>query len=119
MSSTRNNNTPGDYALQQWSLTQQFQNALYPNAANGQAFTRNLAGNGLLVGRMAGRDLANNSCDIESELFGIGSTNLVQPLAKVQPDFIPLKSLNVFEKPGVYMPKDLFVEANQRALPLN
>jgi hypothetical protein len=119
MSSTRNINTPGNYSLEQWSLTKQFQNTLYENAPNGQAYTRNLAGDGLLVGRMANRDLASNSTDIESDLWGVGSTNLVQPLAKVQPEFIPLKSLNVFVKPGVYMPKDLFVEANQRALPLN
>lgn len=119
MSSTRSKNTPGNYSLEQWSLTKQFQTALYENNPNGQAYTRTLAGNGLLVGRMANSDLATNAVDIETDLLGIGSTNLVQPLAKVQPDLLPLKSLDLFRTPELYMPKDLFVEANQRAMPLN
>jgi len=119
MSSTRNKNTPGDYGLEQWSYMSQLRNTLYPHASSGQPYTRNFAGDGLLMGRMAIRDLATNYTDIESDLCGIGSTNLVQPLAKVVPELTPLKSLNVFSKPGLYMPKDIFVEANQRAMPFN
>jgi hypothetical protein len=119
MTSTRSKNTPGNYSAEQWSITQQFENSLYQNAPNGQAHTRNLPGQGLLAGKMANRDLALNYCDIESDLYGIGSTNLVQPLAKVNPEILFIPSLNLYQKTPLQMPKDLFVEANQRPMPLN
>jgi hypothetical protein len=119
MASTRNLNTPGDYALEQSTYTQQFAHTLYEHSSNGQAYTRNFPGNGLLPGGLSRNDLATNSCDIESELFGIGSTNLVQPLAKVEPKLIPLQSLNLYQKPVLYIPKDLFIEPNQRDLGIN
>jgi len=79
----------------------------------------NLAGNGLLMGRMAGRDLAKNDCDIESFLFGIGSTNLVDPLPPVVPHINRIPTLDILRKTPMVLPPILSIEPGQRYLYLN
>ena len=119
MSSTRNKNTPGNYAMEKWSDTKQHEEKIYIHAAQGQAISTQLPGNGLLSGRIAGRDLASNSCDIESALFGIGSTNLENPLPKVNPEINYLLSLNVMRKIPMVRPLQYENEPNQRPMYLN
>ena len=63
---------------------------------------------------MASEQLSNNSCDIESQLFGIGSTNLVTPLQPVVPEIKPLQSLAIMNKTPVIIPGDLVVQGEQR-----
>jgi hypothetical protein len=119
MASTRNKNTPGDYALEKHSINKQFDERMYIHQSQGQAKQINLPGNGLLTGRFAARDLAKNGCDIESYLFGIGSTNLETPLAPVKPELNTIKSINVMEKTPMIMPKPFSMEPNQRPMYLN
>lgn len=119
MASTRNNNTPGNYEQQQIGITKQYDSRMYIHSSNGQASSCNFAGDGLVHGRMAARDLASNSCDIESFLFGIGSTNLVNPLPPVVPEIHSLKSLHVIDRIPMALPRDLQVEAKQRPYFLN
>ena len=119
MSSTRNKNTPGNYALEKQSIQKQFIENMYVHQSQGQAKQTNLPGNGLLSGRYAGRDLAKNDCDIESFLFGIGSSNLENPLPIVTPQLNTLHSLNVIEKIPMQMPSGLQIERNQRPMYLN
>lgn len=119
MASTRNKNTPGDYALEQWSKNRQFQTKVYTHGAQGKSQVQMYAGNGLINGRIHARDLAKNDCDIESFLFGIGSTNLVNPLPPVKPDINVLQSLNVVDKKPMIIPENLIVEPDQRPLYLN
>ena len=76
-------------------------------------------GNGLVGMKTAGLNLASNSADIESQLFGIGSTNLVEPRAPVAPNVYQLESLNVAYKAPVIVPEEFRPVANQRAMPLN
>jgi len=116
MASTRNLNTPGDYELEQWSINRQYDAQTYTYAANGRPHLNYLAGKGLLMGAMPSRQLADNYCDIESYLRGIGSTNLVKPLAPVVPELNSLKSLNIIETPKLQIPTPLFVEPGQRPL---
>jgi hypothetical protein len=119
MASTRNKNTPGNYALEQWSLEKQFQSKTYIHGAQGRPIEPLYAGNGLKGGRIVARDLAKNDCDIESFLFGIGSTNLVTPLAPVQPELNDLKTLDIIQKKPMYVPEPLIVEPHQRHFYLN
>jgi hypothetical protein len=119
MSFTRSKNDRGNYDLESRGVVMQAQNLMFENSPNGQAFTRNLAGDGLLFGKIPGRDLAFNSCDIESELYGIGANNMIKPLVKVEPQPIPLKSLNIYKKQELQLPSDLILEKNQRQLPFN
>lgn len=118
MASTRNKNTPGNFELEQKSINQHKEWLLYENGASGKTQNTYLAGNGLLVGRYGPEQLSNNAVDIESFLYGVGSTNLVNPQGSVNPSLKSMRSLNVIEKTPVYIPKPLVVERGQRPLPL-
>lgn len=112
MSSTRNKNSIGDYQHEIRSYTHASNYMTYQQA--GKAPTNHFAGDGLLMGRMAPENLSNNACDIESQLRGIGSTNLVNPEKQVQPKFHDVKSLNVIDRLSMVIPEPLIVEKNQR-----
>jgi hypothetical protein len=117
MSSTRNKNMPGDYALEQNSIKVGYKYYTYDSF--GKPVETHYAGDGLLPGRIAPTNLAFNACDIESQLFGIGSTNLVTPKSAVKPDLKPIQSLNMIEKLPVFIPEPLVVEKNQRPYFMN
>jgi|UniRef100_A0A6C0IJZ3 hypothetical protein len=116
MASTRNKNSIGDYQREISSYTSASTYMTYDNA--GKATTNYLAGDGLLMGRMAPENLASNACDIESQLFGIGSTNLVTPQKQIQPKIHNIKSLNVSDRISMIIPAPLVVEKDQRPYPM-
>ena len=60
---------------------------------------------------------SHNSVEIESSLFGINATNLVNPQAPVQPKLKQLPEKSFFERLPMYMPEPLVVERNQRPFP--
>jgi len=114
MSSTSNKNTSGNYALEQ-RMNQKIDNyRTYVHSAAGEAYTNNLPGNGLLPASNARSHLCGNYCDVESQLRGIGSTNLVTPQTPVTPQFKSIPSLSVMDKLPVLIPEPLVVEKNQR-----
>jgi len=114
MSSTRNKNTPENYSLEQRQIGAVAAYPTYANSAYGDPTTIQFAGNGLLMGRMPPTQLSNNSCDIETQLFGIGSTNLVTPKSNVVLEPREVKSLNVADRLTTYIPDALVVDAGQR-----
>ena len=114
MTSTRNKNTEGNYKLEQYQLLGQSNYIHYETY--GKPAETLFAGNGLLCGRVGSMALSNNSCDIESYLYGIGSTNLVTPYEKPVLDIKHLNSLNICEKREILLPQPLVVEPNQRYL---
>jgi len=116
MASTRNKNTAGNYSLEQNALKEQRQYLIYKNAGNGAAYTNHFAGDGLLMGRMPSTQLSQNSTEIESFLYGIGSTNLVTPLPDLTPEFKSLDSLSIMNRLPVIIPEPLQIEPNQRPL---
>ena len=73
---------------------------------------------GINVGNMAGAYthsiLSNNTADLESYLFGIGTSNLVKTFHKPAQTLNTLDNLKFFEKPGYAMPNPLVVENRQR-----
>ena len=78
-------------------------------------------GNGLLGAKTAREVMAFNACDIESKLFGIGTTNLVKPLPEIQPRFKDvdanlreLQSLSIIDRVELVMPEPLKVSNNER-----
>jgi hypothetical protein len=111
MTDTRYKSQRGDYELEQSAHFGQIDYKLkYGNAVNTY-----LPGNGLIGQRNVGRsDLANNSCDIESMLRGIGSCNMVNPQAEIVPDIRQLKQLHIFESQPTFVPDPLVVHKNQR-----
>jgi|UniRef100_A0A6C0IQF1 hypothetical protein len=112
MASTRNKNSIGDYQNEIHSYTHASNYMTYDNA--GKVENNYFAGDGLLMGRMASENLASNACDIESQLFGIGSTNLVTPQKQIQPKIHNIKSLNVSDRISMIIPAPLVVEKDQR-----
>jgi hypothetical protein len=118
MASTRNINTPGNYCLEMRNFKLSETYTLYPNSQYGAAYHTNLPGVGLLPGQVPGDKLSYNSSDIESFLFGINSTNLVNPAPCFVPELKTLKSVNVYPKQPVYLPEPLVLDKNQRPYPI-
>jgi hypothetical protein len=118
MASTRNKNTPGNYCLDQKQYTDSSVWCLYANSSHGQAYDTRLAGNGLNPGQLPWTTLSYNPADIESFLFGINATNLVNPASTLTPELKCLKTANVFKMPDVIMPVPLVVPKGQRPFPV-
>jgi len=116
MASTRAKNTPGDYATEQRQIKDIARYYAYENSYNGEAVDPKLPGDGLLSGRMVPTNFAFNPVDIETQLFGIGSTNLVNPKQEVILDKKELKSLDIIDKIPVFIPDRLVMERDQRPM---
>ena len=114
MASTRNRNTPVNYKLEQRTNANSAQYALYENSQYGSSYNTRLAGNGLMPAQIPWNKLSYNAPDIESFLFGINSTNLVNPAPILVPELAQIDSVNIYEKGPVYIPEPLVVEKNQR-----
>ena len=118
MASTRNRNTPGNYNLEQREFKQSATYTLYPNSQYGAAYNTRLPGNGLMPAQIPWNKLSYNAADTESFLFGINSTNLVNPAPCFVPEITKLGSANVYEKGVTFVPEPLVVEKNQRPFPV-
>jgi hypothetical protein len=70
------------------------------------------------MGRIASTNLSNNNVDIESQLYGIGSTNLVTPKENVRAEIKRLKSLNVIDRIPNYIPPHFVLERGNRPFAL-
>ena len=116
MSSTSSRNTPGNYEIEQNTFHRYFGLVTNVNGAQGRPMEVHLPGNGLLTGKMYSRDLAVNYTDIETQLFGIGSTNLVEPKAPVVPEFNELSSLNIASRVPMIIPEPVVLDPNRRTL---
>jgi hypothetical protein len=116
MASTRNRNDRGNYQAEEHALSEQRSWLSFRNQGNGQAFTNNYAGDGLLMGKMGPMVLSRNYVDIDSYLKGVGSTNLVTPVGPVQPQYKELESLAIIEKTPLIMPEPLRHIKYQRPL---
>ena len=112
MSCTRNKNTLGNYNLEQ---EQYLQSHLYnTNIIHKESNNTQYAGNGLLSSYIPRTMLSYNPIEIESTLFGIGSTNLVNPKPKITPRLKKLNTFNLYENEKVIIPKPLVIEKNMR-----
>tara|TARA_Y100000361_G_scaffold5102_1_gene4430 strand:- start:700 stop:1059 length:360 start_codon:yes stop_codon:yes gene_type:complete len=114
MASTSSKNNEGDYLLEQTGnsnfcdyLTSYKNNFGTPNVTH-------FAGDGLLPGRIASNNLSKNYCDIESQLFGIGTSNMVKPKQDVIPVIHNTKTLNMIDRLPTMIPEPLIIENGQR-----
>jgi len=117
MASTRNLNTRGNYNLEQRQYRDMANYALYEHSQYGAAYNTMLPGNGVNPGQVPWNQLSNNAVQIESFLFGINSTNLVQAQEPLVPELKKLNTANFFESTPVFVPEPLVVEKNQRPFP--
>lgn len=112
MASTRNRNMKNEYCLysrqnENISNNRTFKYRTY-------AYTNALPCAGINVGQMPNSVLARNAVDIESNLFGVNSTNLVTPEKTLIPEINTLQNIAFFERPEVFLPDPLVIEKNQR-----
>jgi hypothetical protein len=112
MASTRDINSPGNYKLEQYSLEKERLYMPYKPYATPQETM--FAGDGLLVGKMGNSKLSGNGTDIETFLYGIGSSNLVSEPEQVVPEIKQLKSLNIIDRIPLILPNPLVLEPGQR-----
>ena len=118
MASTRNINSGGDYNLEQrnYALARIYNS--YKYSAQGCAYKPSIPSIGITPSRMPRNTLSSNPIDIESLLFGINSTNLVNPQKPIKPQLKQIPTSEFFDRLPVHMPKPLVVENNQRPYPI-
>jgi hypothetical protein len=116
MASTRLINLPGKY--KQESLLNN--NHMLYKTARHQAIPQNsrLPTSGINIGMMKGgynnNVLSTNAADVESSLFGIGLSNLVETNTFKKPNTNYLDEMKLFNDTYVSLPEPLFIEAKQR-----
>ena len=118
MSSTRNKNTPGDYCLQQRAYTDVNRYTHYEYSQFGHAYHPAYPSIGYTPSHMPMNTLSNNPIEIESALWGINSSNLVNPQAPPAPQLKTIPSVAFFEMLPTYVPEPLVMENNQRPFPI-
>lgn len=114
MASTRNNNTPGDYSLQKRSYQQSNNYIEYTHSQTGKAYNNKFPSFGITPSYMPRELFSKNSIEIESSLFGIGSTNLVKTQQPTIPQLTILPEISYFERIQTIIPEPLVIETNQR-----
>ena len=119
MSSTRNRNTRSDYCLEQRQNKLVNNYNLYDHSQYGAAYKPTIPCLGITPSHMSRDTLSKNSVDIESCLFGINSSNLVNENKPVKPQLKYIPYSKYFERIELIMPKDLVVEKNQRPYPIS
>jgi len=118
MASTRNNNTRGDYSLEQKHFGESRNHINYLHGAQGRAFVQTMPSIGYTPSGMPRDTLSKNPIEIESMLFGINSTNLVTPRKPTKPQLKQIPTSNFFNRLQVSMPKPLVIEKDQRPYPI-
>lgn len=118
MASTKSNNCPANYYLeqQQYSLMKKYQ--LYQNGSNGSAYNPAIPTLGYTPSHMDRNIFSHNPVEIESALFGINANNLVNPQQPVVPQLKNIQFKSYFDTLPLIMPKPLMLETEQRPFPI-
>lgn len=115
MASTRNKNTKLDYNLEQKVNTNLIDNSLYYHSSSGRPINECIPSIGYLPSHMSRDALANNPVDIESTLYGIGASNLVESCNPPEPSLRNVEFKEWFDRrSNIIMPHPLVFENNQR-----
>jgi len=115
MTSTRNKNSQLNYDLEKSNKEKLLREKLYLHSASGRPVSECIPAIGYTPSHLSRDALANNSIDIESQLLGIGSTNLETPCEVVVPSIRTLDLTEFFERQkSVVMPYPMVYEINQR-----
>ena len=116
---TRNRNTESDYKLERGVNQNLQQHNLYIHSSAGRPTSECMPSVCYTPSHMSRDALSNNSVDIESALYGIGSTNLVKPCEPVTPQIRNLELKDWFDRPKeVIMPYPLVLNNNERPFPV-
>ena len=116
MASTRLNNSPGEYCLQQagYQHAQNFELYKYKCIPKQSAFPGLGVNMPMMINGYNNGVLSQNASNVESALFGINSTNLVNPRLPVYCKINKLPTKNFFPLPQRFLPVPLVIEKCQR-----
>lgn len=116
MASTKNINTRGNYNLE----TRFFErgNEYLLNPEKRYAHQDAYPCFGVNVGGRPLDTLSHNGVDVESALFGINSTNLVNPQQPVKMQAKHMPNVQFFERNKAFLPEPLVVVNKQRPFPV-
>jgi hypothetical protein len=118
MTSTRNNNTIGNYCLQLKAISAQSQHREFTNGPSGAAHNPGIPLIGSLPSKMPPTLFSKNPVEIESSLFGIGSTNLVCPSLPVTPYLTTVPTKQFFKMPRLIAESKCLDYGPQRPFPI-
>tara|TARA_B100001093_G_scaffold488342_1_gene525449 strand:+ start:1620 stop:1973 length:354 start_codon:yes stop_codon:yes gene_type:complete len=113
MASTRDINSKGNYCLEQKALERIRENLTFYNSPNGHAYNPSFP-ELYTTGRVGSDVLSCNNVDIESSLFGINSSNLVESKPKTVAQLKTLSMVSFFDKPEIIKSKNVYQDNNQR-----
>ena len=118
MSSTQLINDKGEYCQQQRNmrLSEQFALYKYKCISNESALPCVGINAPMMTNGYNNSILSKNASDIESALFGIGATNLVEPKEPVIAQLNCLPNRSFFKRPKSFLPEPLVVEKFQRPI---
>jgi len=117
MTSTRNKNSQLNYNLEKANANKLFGEKLYLHSSSGRPTSECIPSLGYMPSHISRDALSNNSIDIESQLRGIGSTNLETPYEPVTPNINNLEFKDFFDRQSnIIMPYPMVYENNQRPL---
>jgi hypothetical protein len=115
MTSTRNKNSQLNYNLEKSYKEKLLREKLYLHSSSGRPVTECIPAIGYTPSHISRDAMANNSIDIESQLLGIGSTNLETPCEVVVPSVRTLEFKEFFERQqSIVMPYPMVYHNNQR-----
>ena len=114
MTSTRNRNTPGNYKMDKQISTFPGQYQGYAHSSYGIAPRTYMPGTGLIGARSPRSELSHNSCDIESLLFGIGSSDMEVQRPVVKPQLQQHTILNVHELLPLIIPPPIVADIHDQ-----
>ena len=118
MASTRNKNLSSDFHLETLQNKRIFDNRTFINRQNAHINAFPCAG--INIGHMPNHTLSSNATDVESFLYGVNSTNLVNPNNKTFKSFKSnvkqLPSIAFFDRLQTFIPEPLVIQNNTRPL---
>lgn len=116
MASTRNKNTRENYSIQTNLNKNSDMYRLNDNfSINNKTFLPDFGLNPAQLPRDS-QVMYNNSVDVESSLFGINATNLVNPRESIKGSNITRPVIRFYNKNALIMPKGIVMEKDQRPL---
>lgn len=118
MASTRNNNMPAEYCLQQAGINSQRMHRSFLNSPAGRAYDPAMPLIGTLPTWLPATLLSQNPVTIESQLFGIGANNLVCPQEKERARLSTLPVKSFFKLPKKVEEEQCPDYGHQRPFPL-
>jgi len=113
MASTRDINSKGNYQQEQKQLSHFRDNLAYYNSPNGHAYNTAFPEH-YRQGYIPADNFTHNSIDVESSLFGIGSSNLEETQKSVVPQFKQIPTVSFFKTPEIIKGKKFKHLDNQR-----